>query len=102
MPARRCRTDSRRITLRTALLPDRSAVSLTVEDEGVGIAPEHLAHVTDPFFTTRRERGGTGLGLSVSARIIREHDGQLEINSMPGQGTVVQVTLPLPAKESCA
>jgi PAS domain S-box-containing protein len=95
LPDRNCR-----ITLRTFVLPDCSAVCLSVEDEGVGIPPEHLSHVTDPFFTTRREQGGTGIGLSVSARIVKEHEGRLEISSIPGKGTMVQVILPLPAKES--
>lgn len=69
-------------------------VVLKLTDEGVGIAPEHIAHLTDPFFTTRRENGGTGLGLSVSATIVKEHNGSLEFDSTPGSGTTVTLTLP--------
>jgi PAS domain S-box-containing protein len=69
-------------------------VKVKVEDEGVGIDPESIKFVPDPFFTTRREQGGTGLGLSVSARIIRDHRGTLHIQSRPGVGSVFIVTLP--------
>ncbi|HAD04168.1 MAG TPA: hypothetical protein DCF93_05855 [Desulfuromonas sp.] len=72
---------------------------IEVRDEGVGIRPEHLAQVTDPFFTTRRQVGGTGLGLSVSTRIIEEHGGTLHFASSPEGGTVVTVALPVLARE---
>lgn len=68
---------------------------VTVSDEGVGISPEHLSVITDPFFTTRRESGGTGLGLSVSMRIVEEHRGSLRFHSTPGSGTVVTLEVPL-------
>ncbi|MFZ5425752.1 MAG: transporter substrate-binding domain-containing protein [Thermodesulfobacteriota bacterium] len=71
------------------------AVTLTVRDEGAGIAAEHLPRLTDPFFTTKRESGGTGLGLSVSAGIVKELGGSLHFSSLPGLGT--RVTLSLPA-----
>lgn len=67
---------------------------VVVRDEGVGIAGQDLPHLTDPFYTTRRENGGTGLGLSVSARIVREHGGSLRFESTPGQGTTVMLALP--------
>lgn len=88
------------VHVKTAFLPAERALCLTVSDEGVGILPANLPHVTDPFFTTRREQGGTGLGLSVSARIIKEHGGRLEIESVPGVGTQMRVILPLHAEES--
>lgn len=65
-----------------------------VRDEGKGIDPKVLLHITEPFFTTKRQNGGTGLGLSVSARIVREHGGKLEFLSLPGQGTTVRLILP--------
>lgn len=70
------------------------AVVFKLSDEGLGIAPEHLPHLTDPFFTTRRENGGTGLGLSVSDTIVKEHNGTLKFNSTPGAGTTVTLTIP--------
>ncbi|MFZ2949440.1 MAG: transporter substrate-binding domain-containing protein [Desulfuromonadaceae bacterium] len=70
------------------------AVVLKLTDEGIGIEPEHIPHLTDPFFTTKRESGGTGLGLSVSATIVAEHNGTLEFASTPGAGTTVTLTIP--------
>lgn len=66
-----------------------------VRDEGVGIPAEILPRITDPFFTTNRATGGTGLGLSVSARIVKDHGGRLHFASTPGQGTTVKVVLPV-------
>lgn len=84
----------RRITLATFRVSNARIVALTVTDEGVGIASEHIPRLTDPFFTTKRETGGTGLGLSVSAGIVNEHGGTLKFNSTPGVGTTVILTLP--------
>jgi polar amino acid transport system substrate-binding protein len=72
-------------------------VELRVRDEGIGIAAGDLPNLTDPFFTTKRESGGTGLGLSVSAGIVKDHGGILTFDSQPGCGTTV--TLALPAGE---
>jgi polar amino acid transport system substrate-binding protein len=80
------------IRLRTASAAE--GVLLEICDQGCGIDPEHLAKLTDPFFTTRRESGGTGLGLSVSAGIVKDHGGRLVFTSTPGQGTCVQLILP--------
>ena len=74
---------------------DHSAVIVEVRDEGVGINKAHLSHLTDPFFTTKRDSGGTGLGLSVSANIVTEHGGTLVFESEPGQGTLATLTLPV-------
>jgi polar amino acid transport system substrate-binding protein len=69
-------------------------VVLQVIDEGIGIPPEHLTRLADPFFTTKRETGGTGLGLSVSAGIVKEHGGRLEFTSSVGAGTTATLALP--------
>lgn len=69
-------------------------VVLEVADEGVGIAPDDLRRITEPFFTTRRTTGGTGLGLSVSARIVEEHGGRLAFASEVGRGTRATLALP--------
>jgi polar amino acid transport system substrate-binding protein len=68
--------------------------TVIVQDEGCGIPKQILPHLTDPFFTTKRESGGTGLGLSVSARIVREHGGELRFESAPGEGATVTLALP--------
>jgi len=86
---------SKGIKVATAFGQDKKSVKVTVSDEGAGIAPELLKQITDPFFTTRRKVGGTGLGLSVSSRIIDEHKGTISFDSEPGSGTEVTVELPI-------
>ncbi len=83
-----------RISITTLYDQEKDSVMLKVSDEGIGISPENIPHLTDPFFTTKRETGGTGLGLSVSASIVKEHGGSLEFDSEPGTGTIVALTLP--------
>jgi signal transduction histidine kinase len=70
------------------------SVEITVKDTGKGIQPEFLTHIFDPFFSTKGE-GGTGLGLSVSYGIIRNHRGDIRVESKPGVGTTFTVELPI-------
>jgi two-component system, NtrC family, sensor kinase len=72
-----------------------SAVVIEVEDNGKGIAPEALARVFDPFYTTKEVGKGTGLGLSIAYKIVTQHGGRIELRSTLGIGTVVTVTLPV-------
>jgi signal transduction histidine kinase len=58
--------------------------------------------VFEPFFTTKEEGKGTGLGLAICRRIVGEHRGTLELDSRPGQGTVVRVTLPIRTEKNVA
>jgi CheY-like chemotaxis protein len=69
-------------------------VRLTVRDTGPGILPEHLPHIFDPFFTTKAEYEGTGMGLAVVQGIVANHDGAIEVQSTPGQGTTFALYLP--------
>jgi signal transduction histidine kinase len=69
------------------------AVRIAVKDTGTGIAPQALPNLFEPFFTTKRH--GTGLGLYIAQRIIDEHSGTINVDSTPGQGTCVQVFLPV-------
>ena len=77
------------------LHPKRPAIVIEVADTGVGIPPEHLARVTEPFFSTKEEGKGTGLGLAICRRIVEQHHGKLEIESTVGTGTTVRVILPI-------
>jgi polar amino acid transport system substrate-binding protein len=85
----------RGITLTTRANRTEQTVEIEIADEGTGIAPDQLQYVTDPFFTTKREQGGTGLGLSVSAAIAKEHGGSLAFRSAPGRGTTATLSLPV-------
>jgi signal transduction histidine kinase len=75
-------------------------VTVTVEDHGIGIAEEDMAHIFDPYFTTRR--AGTGLGLPISKSIIERLGGTIAVHSQLGRGTEIRIGLPLAAPEAGA
>jgi PAS domain S-box-containing protein len=80
---------------------ERSNIMVCVRDEGSGIPSEALSHITDPFFTTKHDSGGVGLGLSISSKIIEEHGGTLNFKSDIGAGTTVEIKLPVePEKQT--
>ncbi|MBW2095516.1 MAG: response regulator [Deltaproteobacteria bacterium] len=87
------------IAVTTAYDEKSGYVVVKVKDEGIGIPKEVLPHIMDPFFTTKRGKGGTGLGLSVSSKIIREHGGIIDVKSQPGAGTTFKVFLPTNEKK---
>lgn len=75
--------------------PEPAAVVVEVRDTGCGIAPEHRPKLFEPFFTTKPVGQGTGLGLSVSFGIVRDHGGAIEVESEVGRGSTFRVRLPL-------
>jgi signal transduction histidine kinase len=81
------------VTLATSLAPDGGVV-ICVQDDGAGIAAEHLPRVFDPFFTTKADRQGTGLGLSIVRRIVEGHGGTIRVESEPGRGARFVIELP--------
>jgi two-component system NtrC family sensor kinase len=81
------------ITATTQLLDGKIRISIT--DDGPGIAPEILQNIFDPFFTTKQVGQGTGLGLSICYGIVREHGGELWVESKPGEGATFHIELPL-------
>ncbi|PWH11928.1 MAG: hypothetical protein DDG60_15855 [Anaerolineae bacterium] len=85
------------LEVETACQPryNRQWITLAVRDTGVGIPPENLARIFEPFFTTRGDRGGTGLGLSVTYGIVTEHSGMIEVESEVNVGSSFIVWLPL-------
>ena len=74
------------------------SVEVEVTDTGVGIHPDNLHRIFDPFFTTKSSARGTGLGLSVSYGIVKEHAGRVEVRSTPGKGTSFRLEFPAARK----
>jgi signal transduction histidine kinase len=85
---------SGRIRLATSKGDDEGGLLIEVADSGVGIAPEDVAKIYDPFFTTKGVGRGTGLGLAVTYGIVQEHSGHITVASTPGLGTTFRITLP--------
>ncbi|HLA41308.1 MAG TPA: ATP-binding protein, partial [Candidatus Glassbacteria bacterium] len=81
--------------LRVRSWAEESRVRIEIRDTGMGIPPDHLQRIYDPFFTTKGPGGGTGLGLAVSYGIIQEHSGKIQAESRPGLGTVFQLEFPI-------
>ncbi|NJD90921.1 MAG: HAMP domain-containing protein [Geobacter sp.] len=79
------------LTVATSADPARDIYEVTISDSGIGIPPESIEQIFDPFFTTRAN--GTGLGLSVSYSIIKDHGGELIAESSPGEGTSFRIIL---------
>jgi signal transduction histidine kinase len=88
------------VTVDSRFDKDKRVVMIRVADEGTGISPEVFAHITEPFFSTKLDSGGTGLGAYISHSIIRGHGGSLEFESKEGHGTTAIISLPV-GTESC-
>ena len=95
--ARQAISDEGTITIRTAVEDDR--VTVAIQDDGAGIAPENLAKVFDPGFTTKGVGVGTGLGLSICYQIIQDHHGTISAESTLGEGTRFTIRLPMNLNE---
>ena len=81
------------VTLTTARM-DSGNVQIQIIDTGPGISEEHQVKIFEPFFTTKTSGKGTGLGLSVSYGIVKEHKGEILVESKPGEGTTFTIILP--------
>jgi len=84
------------LTVRCGLSADGKQIELACQDTGVGIPPDRLAKIFDPFFSTKEM--GTGLGLSVVYGIVERHGGTIDIKSEVGQGTLIVIRLPIARK----
>jgi two-component system NtrC family sensor kinase len=83
------------IKTETASHEQRDWVIISVRDTGVGIPQVHQGRIFEPFYTTKGNQGGTGLGLSVTYGIVTNHGGHIDVESEPGSGSIFAVWLPL-------
>jgi signal transduction histidine kinase len=83
------------ITLRTSIAPEEHMVLIEIQDNGSGIPEEVLPRIFDPFYTTKPIGQGSGMGLSISFKIIQEHGGRILIDTVKDAGTVFTILLPL-------
>ncbi|RLC27955.1 MAG: PAS domain-containing sensor histidine kinase [Deltaproteobacteria bacterium] len=95
MNARHAVGDGGTIEVATRADPHRSKVSISIKDTGYGIEKKYLSRIFDPFFTTKPTGEGTGLGLSVSYGIIKNHGGTISVESTPGKGSTFTIDLPV-------
>ena len=82
------------IRVATSVSRETGTVEVLVRDEGVGMSDEVMKHLAEPFFSTKLDSGGLGLGLSISSSIVQEHKGVLEFTSEVGRGTTARITFP--------
>ena len=87
------------LRIATTTNPERDAIVVRITDDGVGIAPDILPHLFEPFTTTKEEGKGVGLGLAISKAIVERHGGAIEVQSEVGRGTTFIITLPCNRKE---
>lgn len=76
-------------------IPSGKYLEISIRDTGVGISPQMIKQIFDPFFTTKEKGKGTGLGLSMVYNIIKQHNGYLNVDSTPGEGTSISIFLKL-------
>jgi signal transduction histidine kinase len=84
-----------RLTVSTRFDVERGMIQISFSDTGHGIREEDLGRIFDPFFTTKEVGHGTGLGLAISFGIVKEHGGNIAVESAPGVGTTFTIELPL-------
>lgn len=75
--------------------PDKEYIKLDIVDNGVGISPEDIPHIFQPFFSAKQKASGIGLGLAIVHGIVQSHQGRVDVESEPGKGTTISVVLPL-------
>jgi two-component system NtrC family sensor kinase len=75
--------------------PDADSIRVEIADNGQGIAAQDVPHIFEPFFSTKQDVRGIGLGLAIVHGIVENHDGRIEVDSEPGKGTVMSIIFPL-------
>ena len=80
---------------------NEQTVIIRVKDDGKGIPADLVGRIFEPLVTTKRGQGGTGLGLAITRRVLTANDGEISVESAPGQGAEFTVTLPVTARQAC-
>jgi signal transduction histidine kinase len=93
--ANACDAIAERGNIWIATRAEGDAVTVAIRDDGVGMAPEVLARIFEPFYTTKDVGGGTGLGLAISHSVVQAHGGRIEVESAPGAGSTFRIVLPV-------
>ena len=75
--------------------PDEHHIRMEIRDNGVGIDPEDIPHIFEPFFSAKEKARGIGLGLAIVHGIVQNHNGRIEVDSELGKGTTISIILPL-------
>jgi two-component system, NtrC family, sensor kinase len=75
--------------------PDEDSINFEISDNGLGIAAEDIPHIFEPFFSTKQDASGIGLGLAIVHGIVQNHKGKIQVKSDIGSGTTISVTIPL-------
>jgi signal transduction histidine kinase len=86
--------DTGKIEFNVYLEAEREFIVVEVRDNGIGMTEEIKANIFTPFFSTK-DKMGTGLGLALTARIVKLHGGEIEVESEPERGSVFRITLPI-------
>jgi two-component system NtrC family sensor kinase len=92
--AREAITENGEIIIKTSN-PDEEHIKLDITDNGVGIAPEDISRIFQPFFSAKQKASGIGLGLSIVHGIVQSHKGKIEVSSEPGKGTTMSIIFAL-------
>jgi two-component system NtrC family sensor kinase len=75
--------------------PDENSIKLEIIDNGMGISPENMKHIFEPFFSTKQKTSGIGLGLPIVHGIVQSHKGTIEVSSEVGKGTSISIIFQL-------
>ena len=75
--------------------PDPDTIMIEISDDGIGIPPDDIPHIFEPFFSTKHDTSGIGLGLAIVHGIVKSHNGKVEVKSELGKGTTISIILPL-------
>ena len=87
--------DEGTITISLRQNVEEKQIEIKISDTGAGIAEKYVNRIFDPFFTTKSSGKGTGLGLAVSYGIVKQHGGEISVDSMPGKGSTFTILLPI-------